>query len=79
MAELAGLLLPSATRTSSPIVDGQVLRLAGVLRKLGAKLEERDEGAIELRFPARVKAGTSLREGGEIDRLVRYGDSRRRR
>lgn len=68
-AELAGLALPSTTMTSSTD-DEQVLMLPGVLRTLGATLEDRDDGARELLVSVRDKAGTSLTEGGEIDLLA---------
>lgn len=56
------------------IEEQEVLMLAGVPRELGATLEERELN--ELKVSARDRQGTSLTDGGEIDRPDRYGDMR---
>lgn len=44
--------------------------LPGVLRALGATLDDREDGAMELRVSVRDKPGMSLTDGGEIERLL---------
>ena len=64
---------------TSSRLDEQVLMLPGVLRALGATLEDREDGANELRVSVRDRPGMSLTDGGEMERLaLRYGDGRLR-
>ena len=82
MAELAGLALPSITMTSSTDeAQVLVLMLPGVLRRLGARLEDREDDVRELaeeeeeeeeEEEASVcdRPGTSLTEGGEMERFA---------
>lgn len=50
--------------------------LAGVPRELGAMLEERE--LSELSVSARERQGTSVIDGGEMERPERWGGVRRR-
>lgn len=66
-----GLLAGSATTTSSWFPDAEeeelaVLTLAGVPRELDA------QELSEVNVSARERQGTSLMEGGELERLARW-------
>jgi len=56
--------------------DEHVLTLAGVLRELGATLDEREDVPAALES-VRESDGKSRIEGGEMERFERYGDWRR--